>query len=147
MEMQRKARAGFGFTMVELMAVLVVLGLLSSVAALKFLGKVDDAKITTTRASLRLLHTAVDQYYMDTGRWPPSGPDALRVLIEQPSNVSGWQTGGYLYTEELPTDAWGHPFIYERQHGSRNPFIIKSLGADGQEGGEDHEADLYSTDA
>jgi general secretion pathway protein G len=83
---------------------------------------------------------------MDTGRWPTES-EGLTILIQQPPDVINWQTGGYLETTDLPKDGWGNDFIYEVMPQSGRPFVIKSLGADAQEGGEGYNADLYSTDA
>ena len=135
-----------GFTMVELMAVLIILGLLAAVVVSNFGGQVTKGRIMTTKANLRLLHNAVNQFHMDTGRWPGED-EGLIVLVQQPTDVMNWQTGGYLETVDIPTDAWGNDFIYELYPESGKSFVIKSYGADGQEGGEGENADLYSTDA
>jgi general secretion pathway protein G len=134
------------FTMVEIMAVIIILGLLAAVVVRNFVGQTDRARVITTKASLKLLHNAVMQFQMDTGRFPTE-EEGLTALIEQPSDVENWQPGGYLETTEIPKDGWKHDFIYERFPESGRPFVIKSLGADGEEGGEDYDADLYSTDA
>lgn len=135
-----------GFTMVELMAVLIILGLLAAVVVRNFVGRVDDARVKVTKASLRQLHTAINEFHMDTGRWPTE-QEGLTVLVQQPTDVTGWRTGGYIETVEVPKDGWGRDFIFELLPESGRPFAIKSLGADGQEGGEAYNADLLSTDA
>jgi general secretion pathway protein G len=132
--------------MVELMAVLIILGLLAAVVVRNFVGQTDKARVVTTKANLRLLHSAVNQFKMDTGRLPTED-EGLMVLIEQPTDVQNWQTGGYLETTELPKDGWGNDFIYQLYPEGGKPFVIKSLGADGEEGGEGYNADLLSTDA
>jgi len=134
-----------GFTMVELMAVLIILGLLFAVVVGNFVGHTDRARVITTRASLKSLQSLVNQFKMDTGRFPTED-EGLRALIEQPTDVTVWPTGGYLDTTKVPTDGWGHEFIYELQPESGKPFVVKSLGADGQEGGEGYDTDLLSTD-
>jgi general secretion pathway protein G len=128
------------------MAVIIILGLLAAVVVRNFVGQTDRARVITTKASLKLLHNAVMQFQMDTGRFP-TDEEGLTALIEQPSDVENWQPGGYLETTEIPQDGWKHDFIYERFPESGKPFVIKSLGADGEEGGEDYDKDLYSTDA
>jgi len=135
-----------GFTMVELMAMLIIIGLLATLVVTKVATKIDQARVTTTKANLKSLHSAVNQFKMDTGRFP-SEDEGLMELVEQPSDVTNWEPGGYLETTEVPKDGWGNEFVYERFPESGKPFVIKSFGADGEEGGEDYDADLYSTDA
>jgi len=146
MKENRKPRAQTGFTMVELMAVLIILGLLFAVVVGNFVGHTDKARVITTKASLRSLQTQVNQFKMDTGRFPTED-EGLNALIEQPTDVTGWQPGGYLDTTNIPKDGWGNDFIYEVMPASGKPFVIKSFGADGQEGGEGYDADLLSTDS
>ena len=135
-----------GFTMVELMAVLVIIGLLAAVVATNVVSKIEKAKVTTTKASLKVLHNAVVQFKLDTGQFP-SDELGLEELIEQPTDVENWDPAGYLETTEVPLDGWGREFIYEPYPESGKPFVIISFGADGEEGGEGNDADLYSTDA
>jgi general secretion pathway protein G len=135
-----------GFTMIELMAILVIIGLLAALVAREVVSKIDQARVTTTKANLKILHTAVNQFKMDTGRFP-SEDEGLKVLVEQPTDVKNYSPGGYLETTEVPKDAWGREFIYELSPESGKPFVIKSLGADGEEGGEGYDKDLLSTDA
>lgn len=132
----------YGFTMVELMAILIIIGLLATVVIRKFTSKIDDARVITTKANLKLLHSAVNQFKMDISRFP-SEDVGLMELIEQPSDVTGtWEP--YLETTELPKDGWGHDFIYELYPESGRQFAIRSAGPDGEEGTDD---DLLSTDA
>ncbi len=142
---QRKNRRRTGFTLVEIMAVIIIIGLLASIAAVNFLGQTDKARVATTKANLKVLHNAVAQFKMDTGRYPTE-EEGLRVLIEPPSDVKGYQEGGYLDSSEIPKDAWKHDFVYIAYPENGKPFLIMSYGADGQEGGEGYDADLYSTD-
>ena len=135
-----------GFTMVELMAVLIIIGLLATLVVTKVATKIDQARVTTTKANHKILHSAVNQFKMDTGRFP-SEEMGLEELLEQPSDVENYEPGGYLETTEIPKDGWGNEFIYELFPESGKPFVIKSLGADGEEGGEDYDTDLHSTDA
>ena len=140
----RKLRKGF--TLVELMAVLVIIGLLAGVVAINVIGKIEKGKVITTKASLKLLKSAVTQFKLDTGRYP-SEDVGLIELVEEPSDVENYELSGYLDTTEIPPDSWGREFIYELEPESGKPFVIKSLGADGEEGGEGYDTDLYSTDA
>lgn len=140
---QRKRYVRYGFTMVELMAILIIIGLLATVVVTKVASKIDQARITTTKANLKILHSAVNQFKMDTGRFPTEELGLLE-LIEQPTDVMKWEPGGYLETTELPLDGWGNEFKYELYPESGKQFVIRSFGPDGEEGTED---DLLSTDA
>jgi len=147
MKKRRIRNVRYGFTMVELMAVLIILGLLAAVVVRNFMGQTDKARKITTIANLETLESAVQQFKMDTGRFPTE-EEQLSVLIVQPGDVDNWEPGGYLETTEIPKDGWGNDFIYERYPESGKPFVIKSLGADGEEGGEEgtYDEDLLSTD-
>lgn len=129
--------------MIELMAVLIILGLLATVLVRNFMGQTDRARIITTKTNLKALHAAVNQFKMDTSRFPAED-EGLLALIEQPSDVTVWPPGGYLETTELPLDGWNNEFIYELYPESGKQFQIRSMGPDGEEGTED---DLLSTDA
>ena len=146
MEKTRFRKLRRGFTLLEVMAVLIILGLLATMVVVRVAGKIDQARKTTTKANLKILHSAVIQFKMDTGRFL-SEDVGLIELIEQPSDVIRYEPGGYLETTEIPKDGWGNEFIYELFPETGKSFVIKSLGADGEEGGEDYDADLYSTDA
>jgi general secretion pathway protein G len=146
MEQQRKKARNDGFTLIEIMAVIIIIGLLAALVAPHFLGQTDKARAITTKANLKTLHRAVAQFKMDTGRYPTE-EEGLNVLIEPPSDVKGYEQGGYLDSTDLPKDAWGYDFVYVAYPESGKPYMVVSYGADGQEGGEGYDADLYSTDA
>jgi general secretion pathway protein G len=134
------------FTIIEVMAVIVIIGILASIVAVNVVGRIDKSRVTATKANLKVLHGAVIQFKLDTGRYPTEEAGLLE-LIEQPTDVTGWNTGGYLQTTSLPKDAWGNEFVYQLSPDSGKAFVIISYGADGEEGGEGINADLYSTDA
>jgi general secretion pathway protein G len=134
-----------GFTMIELMAVLIIMGLLFAVVANNFMGQTDKARKITTKANLKLLHDSVKSFKMDTGRYP-NDEEGLSILIDQPMDVQNYQEGGYLDRTELPVDGWGNDFEYVRYPENNKPFLIRSFGADNQEGGEGFDEDLLSTD-
>lgn len=134
-----------GFTLVEVMAVIMILGLLAAMVAKNIFGSTDKARVVTTKAALSQLDEAVAQFKMDTGRYP-SEEIGLLELIEQPTDVQGWQQGGYLKGTKLPKDSWKNDFVYQLNPESGKPFVIISLGGDGKEGGEGYDADLFSTE-
>jgi len=140
-------RTEYGFTMLEIMAVIIIIGILATVVAVNVVGRIDIARVTTTKANLKILHNAVNQFKMDTGQYPAE-EEGLIALIEPPSDsdVEGWEP--YLDTTEIPKDAWRNDFVYyQPDPESDRPFVIISYGADGEEGGEGHDEDLRSTDA
>ena len=133
------------FTMVELMAVLIIIGLLMGIVAKNFMGHTDKARVINTKANLKVLHQAVQEFKMYSGRYPTED-EGLYALIEQPTDVENWEPGGYLESTELPVDAWGREFVYQLNPPSGKPFVVISYGADGEFEGEGYDADLYSTD-
>lgn len=134
-----------GFTLVELMAVMLIIAMLAGIAVKNFMGTTDKAKVTTTKATLKTLHEAVNMFKLDTGRYPTEEMGLLE-LVEMPTDVEGWAQGGYLESTGIPQDAWKHEFVYMLNPESGKPFVIISYGADGEEGGEGYDYDLYSTD-
>ncbi len=139
---KRNKHLRYGFTMVELMAMLIIIGLLATLVVTKVATKIDQARITTTKANLKILHSAVNQFKMDTGRFLTEELGLLE-LIEMPNDVIIWEPGGYLETTGLPLDGWGNEYQYELYPESGKQFVIRSFGPDGEEGTED---DLLSTD-
>ncbi len=140
---KRKEGVRKGFTMVELMAVLIIIGLLATLVGTKVLKQIEKAKFATTKANLKTLHTAVMHFYMDTQRFPTE-EEGLLVLVESMGDIEGYDLDGYLEQTEIPKDGWKNEFIYERFPESGRQFEIRSVGPDGEEGTED---DLLSTDA
>jgi general secretion pathway protein G len=134
------------FTMIEIIAVLVIVGLLAGIAAQNFMGKIEKARVIKTKADLKQISSAVKSFKLDTGSYPEE-EEGLEVLVVEPVDAEGWDPEGYLATVELPNDGWNNPFEYQRYPESGKPFVIISYGADGEEGGENNDADLYSTDA
>jgi len=143
MKDKKNRRVRPGFSMVELMAVLIILGLLFALVAGNVMGKVDGARITTTKANLKSLHNAVKSFRMDCARYPTED-EGLLALIEAPMDVDTYPEEGYLDTTEVPLDAWNNEFLFELYPESGKPFVIRSLGPDGE---YDTEDDLLSTDA
>ena len=100
---KRNKRVKYGFTMVELMAMLIIIGLLATLVVTKVATKIDQARITTTKANLKMLHSAVNQFKMDTGRFPTEDI-GLMELVEQPPDVINWPPGGFLESTDIPPD-------------------------------------------
>lgn len=134
-----------GFTLVELMAVLLIIALIAGLATKSFMAATDKAKVTTTEATLKTLHAAVNMFKLSTGRYPTEEMGLLE-LVEEPVDVEGWDAGGYLESTDIPRDAWKGEFVYMLNPESGKPFVIISYGSDGKEGGEGDAYDLYSTD-
>ena len=128
--------------MVELMVVIVILGILASLVGVNVIGRIEEAKVNAAKAQISTLQSAVKFYKIDTGQYPTS----LGDLVVQPAGVIGWNQDGYLDgAVEIPLDPWSYEYMYE-YHGQRGKFEIYSLGADGEEGGEDEDADIYSSE-
>jgi general secretion pathway protein G len=134
-----------GFTLIEIMAVVVIIGLLMGIIGQSILGNLRKSRISTTQAQIAALESALTTYQMDNGRFP-SSDQGLRALIEKPSGAPepyAWRTGGYLAKKELPHDAWNGEFQYASpgEHNA-DSFDLWSFGADGKSGGEGDDADL-----
>ena len=138
----RGRRLGRGVTLMELMVVIIIIGLLAGLLAPEVVHYVGKAKVATAKAQIKHLHDAVRNYYLDIGAYPQS----LQDLITEPSGATGWNKGGYLEgASEIPKDPWVHDYIYQCP-GTKGPFDIISYGADGKEGGEGDNADIYNSD-
>jgi len=135
-------RPSRGFTLLELLVVIIVLGLLAGLVAPQIFGRVGEAKVTTARTQMSLVGTALDSYRLDNGAYPTT-EQGLQALREKPTRepiATNWR-GPYL-RKEVPLDPWGRAYVY-RAPGSRNPngYDLSTLGRDGTEGGTGEDAD------
>ena len=140
----RKA-ASHGFTLIEILVVIIVLGLLAALVGPRILGRVSEAKSATARTQIDLLGLALDNYRLDNGEYPTT-EQGLAALQEKPSREPlplNWR-GPYL-KKAVPLDPWGRPYLY-KSPGEHNPtgYDLFTFGRDGQPGGEDEDADITS---
>ena len=134
-------RASRGFTLLELMVVIVIIGVLAALIAPKVLENVDKAKITAAQADISNLMNALKMYKLDNGRYP-SSDQGLPALVTKPT--TGTMPGNWRsYLDKLPDDPWHHPYQYANP-GVHGEIDVFSFGADGQAGGEGDDADIGS---
>lgn len=135
-----------GFTLIELMVVLVILGILAVTVGPRILGRPDEAKQLKARMTIEALETALKLYKLDVGTYPTT-EQGLEALVAKPEtgNSNEWREGGYLEKGQVPRDPWKNEFVY-LSPGVHNDFDIVSYGADGAPGGEGVNADIKSWD-
>jgi general secretion pathway protein G len=126
-----------GFTLVEMIVVIAIIGILATLVVVRYSGQTDQAKVAAAKSQLAQIEGAVISFNSHVGRLPKS----LIELVEKPSGVTNWQEGGYLKGKAVPKDPWGNEYVL-KVTGRR--FEVISLGADGKEGGTDVDADLSS---
>jgi len=134
-----------GFTLIELMVVIVILGILAAVIAPRIIGRTDEAKVTEARVQIKNFETAIKLYKLDNGRYPAT-EQGLNALISKPTTgviPRNWRKGGYLENNKIPMDPWGNPYIYASP-GLHGDYDILSLGGDGARGGEGFDSDVES---
>lgn len=131
-----------GFTLIEMLVVLVIIGLLAGLVGPKLFTKVDSSKVQTAQTQVKMLKGALETLRLDVGRFPTES-EGLALLNTAPSDekVRGRWRGPYL-DEELPRDPWGNPYQYSIPGANNQPFALYSLGADGKRGGEGFDADV-----
>ena len=131
-----------GFTLLEMLVVLVIIALLAGLVGPRIFGHVDESKVKTAKVQIKMLKGAVGTFYLDIGRYPTS-EEGLAVLRTSPSdeNIKPLWKGPYL-EEQLPLDPWNHSYQYSVPGSDGQPFALYSFGADGQPGGTEYNADL-----
>ena len=131
-----------GFSLIELLVVLVILGMLGGLVGPRLFSQVDASKVDTAETQVRMLKAALQTYRLDIGHFP-STEQGLRALESRPPEVKNWQ-GPYL-EEELPLDPWGNPYVYIDVAENFQGFALYSRGADGKDGGEGLSSDVGFT--
>lgn len=139
---QRHAHASAGFTLVEMLVVLTIIGLIMGLIGPRVLGYLSESKVKTAKLQIESFSSALDLFYIDTGRYPTSS-EGLESLAVRPSGVDVWN-GPYVKGARIPTDPWGHPYQYRSPVERMPPYEIMSLGSDGSEGGTGNAADVAS---
>jgi general secretion pathway protein G len=130
--------AGFGFTLLELLVVIVIIGLLAAYVGPKYFSQLGKSEVTVAKAQIEAFEKALDSFRLDVGRYPTS-EEGLASLLVKPATAAKWN-GPYL-KKDVPQDPWGHAYIY-RAPGSKGEFDIVSYGRDGQPGGSGEDADI-----
>ena len=129
-----------GFTLIELMVVVIIIGVLAALVGPKLFGKVSTAKLKAAKAQIELFGTALDALRLDVGRYPTT-EEGMRALRERPSGMETWK-GPYL-PKEIPNDPWGKPYIY-KSPGEHGDYDLMSYGLDGAPGGDGENEDVVS---
>ena len=138
----RHRRSARGFTLLEMLVVLVIIGLLAGLVGPRLFSKVDQSKVTAASTQAKMLRGAVESMRLDIGRYP-TAEEGLALLTRAPADaaLAGRWRGPYL-DGALPDDPWGRPYQYGLPGADGQPFALYSLGADGKRGGQGDDADL-----
>ncbi|SJZ90175.1 type II secretion system major pseudopilin GspG [Novilysobacter spongiicola] len=131
-----------GFTLLEMIVVLVIIGLIMGLVGPRLFGQADKAKVQTAETQIKMLGGALQTMRLDIGRLP-TAEEGLRALVERPGDeraAKAW-SGPYL-DDNVPADPWGRPYQYAPASSGAKPYTLYSLGADGQPGGEEFDADV-----
>lgn len=127
-----------GFTLIEVMVVVVILSILAAIVVPRIMDRPDTARITKAQADIRALESALNLYKLDNHNYPTTDA-GLEALVQKPADAAAWKEGGYM--DRLPKDPWGNPYQY-LSPGVHGPVDIFSLGRDAQAGGEGMDADI-----
>ena len=128
-----------GFTLLELLVVIVIIGLLAGYVAPRYFGQVGKSEVQVAKAQIESLEKALDQFRLDTRSYP-TAEQGLDALVNKPSNAANGWSGPYL-KKAVPNDPWGRPYVY-RTPGAKGDFDLYSLGKDGKPGGTGEDADI-----
>jgi len=130
----------WGFTLLELLVVMVIIGLLAGLVAPRYFAQVGKSQVKVAKAQIDSLEKALDQYRLDVGHYP-STEEGLQALVAAPSSEANW-AGPYL-RKGIPADPWGRPYVYT-QPGTHGEYDLLSYGKDGREGGTGEDADIVN---
>jgi len=133
-----------GFTLIEIMVVVIILGILAGLVLPRFMGRTEEARRTKARIQIENLESALKMYKLDNGTYP-STEQGLEALVQKPTVgflPKNWREGGYLEKGKVPLDPWGRPYAYLSPGVKSRDFDLKSLGADGEEGGDGENEDI-----
>lgn len=139
--MQRRKQSGF--TLIEIMVVVVILGILAALVVPQIMNRPEQAKVTVAKGDIKAIAAALDMYKLDNFAYP-STQQGLEALVEKPTGnpqPKNWNRDGYL--KQVPQDPWGNPYQYLSPGTQSRPFDLYSYGADGQEGGSGLDADIH----
>lgn len=135
-------RAEAGFTLVEMLVVITIIGLIMGLVGPRVLSYLGESKVKAAKLQIESFSSSLDLFYLDVGRYPTSS-EGLTALAERPGNTAIWN-GPYLKTGAVPLDPWGHVYTY-RAPADHGPYEIVSFGSDGQEGGTGTAADISNS--
>jgi general secretion pathway protein G len=139
---RRRARRGeAGFTLVEILVVITIIGLIMALVGPRVLNYLAESKVKAARIQVESFASSLDLFYLDNGRYPTTS-EGLVALAQRPGSIDSWN-GPYLRSGAVPNDPWGHPYMY-RSPGEHGAYDIISYGSDGQEGGSGTAADIAS---
>ena len=137
----KAGRAAGGFTLLELLVVIVIIGLLAAYVGPKYFAQLGKSEVTIAKAQIEAFEKSLDTFRLDVGRYP-STDEGLNALVTAPATAGAKWNGPYL-KKGVPPDPWGHPYQYKAP-GSKSEYDIISLGRDGQPGGSGEDADILS---
>ncbi|HLF22226.1 MAG TPA: type II secretion system major pseudopilin GspG [Aestuariivirga sp.] len=130
-----------GFTLVELLVVLVILVLLASIIGPRVIGYLGSSRTKTAKVQIESLVTSLELFHIDVGRYPATN-EGLAILVKPSSKLAGW-SGPYITKGSIPPDPWGLPYRYQSP-GKKGSFDLYTLGRDGKEGGSDEDSDVWN---